>query len=42
MLTELFHTLENLDLDNAIIGGDFNARTGNKTVSPWHLNPDLN
>ena len=41
MLTEFFQTVENLDIDNAVIGGDFNARTGNITSSPWHLNPDL-
>ncbi len=41
MMTELFQTLENFDIANMIIGGDFNARTGQLTASPWHLNPDL-
>ena len=41
MLTQRFEMLENFEINEAIIGGDFNARTGNLTASPWHPNPDL-
>ena len=41
ILTQLFEMLDKLDINEAIIGGDFNARTGKLTASPWHMNPDL-